>query len=460
VKHVVVSIPYGLAFRNLACCGVLHRLAEEGARLTVLMPPASAGDRARLAAELPTGARVEALHMIPSRKRELLLKFLKQHFYGERTGLESFAIKKRARRRETPVVHVFASLVEQLAGRLVSERQVDRWLVDATYPFEDDYRRSFREWRPDVVAVTKPGYHPEELPLLKAARTMGIPTISVDTTWDNMVSKRPPYILPDAATVWNAEMSDQAAHFYQMRPNAISVTGGPQFDTFFRVPDVDRIDALRQLNLDPARPLVIFALSNPAFTAGTLEFAHGFAEQFARGRVAGRPNVVLRRHPWDRTANAYAGGVEYEPLRVEHPFDAPETGTTFECLPTRRAVERQGLLYRVADVIVNTASTSSLDGIAADVPVVNIAFDAVAAPHPDLSVARFSNYTHYRPILESGAVRVARSWDELCSEINASLGARSRDAASRERARQQFLGFSDPAAFGRVARAILTCSPS
>src|SRR5262245_16948750 len=65
VKHVVVSIPYGLAFRNLVCCGILRRLAQSGARLTVLLPPTTTGDQAVLRDELPSGTRIEALHSMP-----------------------------------------------------------------------------------------------------------------------------------------------------------------------------------------------------------------------------------------------------------------------------------------------------------------------------------------------------------------------------------------------------------
>jgi len=453
MTHAVVAIPYGLGFRNLVCCGVLHSLAARGAQLTVLLPPLTATDRARLVPELPPRAQVEPLPVVPATREQILLKFLKQHFYGERTALESFAIKKRSRRRETPLFHVLATLLERSADLVVNEGQVDRWLFQSTYPFEREYARLLREWKPNVVVVTKPGYHPDELALLKAARQLGIPSISVDTTWDNMVSKRPPYILPTATTVWNAEMAVQASLYYQIPDTAVTVTGGVQFDEFFRRSDNNRSDTRRRLGLDPARPLVVFALSNPNFTAGTPEFAAGVAECVANGRINDRPMLILRSHPWDRGAESYAAGVAYDGLRIERPFELPEPATRFECLPTRRDVERQGALYRAADVIINTASTTSLDGIAADVPVVNIAFDAVPT-HPDLSVARFTQYSHYRPIAESGAVRIARSWDELCAEVNRALREPEAEAAPRARARERFLGPADDRAAERVADAI------
>ena len=454
MKRIVVAIPYGLGFRNLACSGVLERLADRRAELTILLPECSPSDRPYVQAELPAGVRVEPLMTGPDSVPYRGLKFLKQHYYGERTQLESFAIKKRFRRRDSPLTHLLASSVEGLTASVLPESTLDRWLLNWRYPFEQHYETQLRQWQADAVVVTKPGYHPDELAILKASRHLGIPTIAVDTTWDNMISKRPPYVLPDAATVWNQDMASQAAVYYQMPAEAISVTGGVQFDTFFRPRSADRTQTLTALGLDPARPLILFGLSNPDFTAGTPEFARGLIDRVASGQIAGRPNLVIRTHPWDRGKTDYAAGTTYASVRVEHAYRLPAPGTKFECLPARQDIERQGQQYRAADVIVNVAGTTSLDGIAVDVPVVNIAFDAIPAAHPDLSVSRFTSYSHYLPIATSGAVRVAGSWDELCEHIGFALRDRAADAAARARIRSQFLGPGDDRAWERVAGAI------
>jgi hypothetical protein len=458
MKRIVVAIPYGLAFRNLACSGVLRYLVEHECEVTVLLPPIAKEDRAHVEGELPSQVRVESLHIGKHSVPYQLLKFLKQHYYGERTQLESFAIKKRYRHRDSPVWDLLASAVEKTASTVVSEAMLDDWLLKWKYPFETRYVRCLQEWRADAVVVTKPGYHPDELALIKAARRVGAPTISVDTTWDNMVSKRPPYILPDAVTVWNKGMAEQALAHYQMRDGSVSITGGVQFDTFFRKRPTDRTRTLQQHGLDPAKPLVVFGLSNPDFTAGTPDFARGFISRVIKGEIRGEPNVIIRTHPWDPGKTDYTAGFSYPRLRLEHPYRLPHAGTKFECLAARCDVERQGALYQAADVIVNVAGTTSLDGIAVDVPVVNIAFDAVAPAHPDVSVTRFSSYSHYRPILESGAVRLASSWEELCAHVNAAMRDPQSDAPARARARQQFLGQNDEHACDRVAGAILASS--
>jgi hypothetical protein len=453
MTRAIVSIPYGLGFRNLVCCGILQRLADQGCELTVLLPPLAEPDLAVARAELPPASEVRSLPVALHSHGQRLLKFLKQHYYGERTGLESFAIKKRFRRHDTPVFHAAATALERAASLVVDEAAIDRWLLSASYPFETYYRDLIAERRPDVVVVTKPGYHPDELPLLKMARAAAVPTISIDTTWDNMVSKRPPYVLPDAATVWNPEMAGEAARYYQMRPESIVVTGGVQFDAFF-TPGQPVADAREALGLDRDRPLIVFAMSNPTITSGMPSFVAGLVERVTTGKVRGEPSLVLRTHPWDPFAGTYQIPAGAAHVRLERPFLGVHEGSKFECLPTHDAVDRQAALYRAADVLVNIASTTSLDGIAADVPVVNIAFDAVET-HPELSVARFSSYTHYRPIAESGAVRLARSWDQLCVEIDDCLADRARDAQARAAARERFLGPVDGRSFERVADAVI-----
>ncbi|MFN8058434.1 MAG: hypothetical protein U0Q12_04665 [Vicinamibacterales bacterium] len=87
-------------------------------------------------------------------------------------------------------------------------------------------------------------------------------------------------------------------------------------------------------------------------------------------------------------------------------------------------------------------------------PVVNLAFDAIPV-HPDASVARYCEYTHYKPILATGAVRVARSFEELCRMASRDLADPTVDADARAAARASFLTYTDGSAAGRVAEALL-----
>ena len=87
-----------------------------------------------------------------------------------------------------------------------------------------------------------------------------------------------------------------------------------------------------------------------------------------------------------------------------------------------------------SDVVVNVASTTTIDAAALDRPVVNVAFDGGSGPvDPLRSVARFYSFHHYRRIVGSGGVRIAESPADLARVVAGYLADPARDAEGRRR---------------------------
>jgi hypothetical protein len=454
VKNVLLSIPYGLGFRNIVCCDILSRLTGGGTRATVLLPPLPDRDSAAVRAELPAGVSVERLEPIRSSLPFTYLKALKQAHYSRRTALDTFQIKYQRRRQQRPMFHFAMAAAERVGQGLVPEAAVDALLGAWSQPFEAHYRRMLTEVRPAAVAVTKPGYHPEELPLTKAARALGIPTIAIDTTWDNMASKRPPYVRPDRLTVWNHWMEHEAIEYYGFGPEAVSVTSGTQFDVLFGKATLpDRSATLSALGLDPSRRLIVFAMNAPMYAPDNPGYIRLLLDAIRSGRIEGRPNLVVRLHPFDRDSHyddAIAGD---EGVVLQRGFTLATPGAAFECLPTHDDVRRYGALMVHADLMLNQASTTTLDAMATGTPVVNIAFD-LAPTHGDTSIARVYGFTHYKRIVDSGAVRLAHTPEDLFDAMNTYLRDRTVDAPLRLAARDRFVGASDGNAAARIAASI------
>jgi hypothetical protein len=454
VRHVLFSIPYGLGFRNIVCADILNTVVERGSRATVLLPPLPDRDRAALAAELPPGVGVERLEAVRPSLPFTYLKALKQIHYSRRTALDTFQIKYQRRRQQAPVFHYAMSAAEGAGRVLMPESLVDALLGSWSQPFESHYRRMLTRLRATTVAVTKPGYHPEELPLTKAASALGIPTIAIDTTWDNMASKRPPYVKPDRLTVWNQWMEHEATEYYRFKPDAVSVTSGTQFDVLFRK-DVlpDRAATLSGLGLDPERRLIVFSLNAPMYAPDNPGYIRLLLDGIASGGIEGLPNLVVRMHPFDRDSD-YRQAIAGRPRVVlQRGFALGTAGGAFECLPTHEDVHRYGALMVHADLLLNQASTTSLDAMATGTPVVNIAFD-LTPTHPDISIARVYGFTHYKRIVDSAAVRLAHNPEELFALMNTFLRDRSVDGPLRADARDRFLGPAPGHAAERIADAV------
>lgn len=454
MAKLIFSLPYGISFRNIVCCGILDKCLEKGAAATLLLPDLTDRDRGRIESQLPAGVDVRRLLPAAPYQNFRFLKLIKQHLYAKRTGLDSFRVKNDRLRHQRPLMHLGTTALARFAETLCTEQWVDSRIARARQPFEDYYDTLLEERRVDTVVVAKPGYQPEDLALIRAARRRKIPVVSVDTTWDNIVSKRPTYLPPDVMTAWSARMQDEAVEFYQMPRDKVAITGGAQFDVLAirsRLPVRERF--LESLGLDPGRRLIVFALNSPVFTPQNPLYISFLLEAVRTGAIKGAPNVIIRLHPWDLVSNHDALIQTYSNVRVERPFGVPDAASVYECIPSRDEVVHFGALMNHADVLVNIASTTTLDAIAADTPVTSLAFDMEPAP-AELSSARLYELSHLRPIVDSQAVRVVREREELIEVINSYLDDRTIDRPARDRARRSFMTFSDGGSAGRIADVI------
>ena len=96
---------------------------------------------------------------------------------------------------------------------------------------------------------------------------------------------------------------------------------------------------------------------------------------------------------------------------------------------------------KYSDLNINYASTISIEACIFDKPVINIGF-----------IDRFKlayEFNHYRPIYESGAVRLAKTDDELADLINIYLEKPVLDREARDGVVKKYIGFTDGLSYKR-----------
>jgi CDP-glycerol glycerophosphotransferase (TagB/SpsB family) len=192
-------------------------------------------------------------------------------------------------------------------------------------------------------------------------------------------------------------------------------------------------------------------LNNPTLTPGVPAQIRMLADLRDGGKFGASVNLVFRLHPWDRDESGYRDVLQGRPRTcVERPFAASNSQSVYESLPRPEDVLHYGALLQHADALVNVASTTSLDAIAVDCPVVNFAFDTVPVV-PQASIGNYYGYAHYKPIVDSGAVEVAYTSDELAEALRNALVNRSAGTEARAAARRHFLHFEDGHNYRRVA---------
>ncbi|MGH9935289.1 MAG: hypothetical protein ACREAM_03530 [Blastocatellia bacterium] len=328
----------------------------------------------------------------------------------------------------------------RLTGRVAATRHgiktLDRLLCRAAgrQPEVERYRRVLRQINPQALFCShqRP---PVILPLVLAARSLGIPTATFIFSWDNLTSKGRIAAPFDHYLVWSEHMRGELLRFYpDVSTERVHVVGTPQFDPYADQSLLwPREEFFARIGADPSRPLLCYSGGD----AGTAPEDHlhirTLMELIREGRVKNNPRVILRPTPVD-------DGSRYEPVQRDFPemiYARPDwvhttPGEWSRVIPSPDDARFLANLTHHADVNVNLASTMTLDFAIHDRPVVNIAFDIADPPPFGKPLWDFYyRFEHYQPVVKIGAARFARSRDELAEHINAYLDDPSLDREAR-----------------------------
>ncbi|MGE0761330.1 MAG: hypothetical protein AB7O38_30230, partial [Pirellulaceae bacterium] len=296
---------------------------------------------------------------------------------------------------------------------------------------------------------------PTILPPVLAARSLGIPTATFIFSWDNLSSKGRIAAPFDHYLVWSDHMRGELAKYYpHIGPERVHVVGTPQFDPYGNEGIiVSREEFCRRIEADPARPLICFSGGDVDNSREDHLHVRTLMQLIRSGDILGQPQVVLRPAPVD-------AGTRYESVRRDYPellYAQPNwvhasEGVWSSVFPLPSDVEFLANLTHHCDLNINFASTMTLDFALRDKPVINVAFDVSNPPVFGMPMWEYyQQWEHYRPVIEFGAARFARSPAELAEHVNAYL----RDPALDREGRRKFVELEVGAPVGTASENIL-----
>jgi hypothetical protein len=334
--------------------------------------------------------------------------------------------------RRSRALRATARLASRPFGSIAGERRLvdghDR--LAARRAEVEVARRRLVELQPDVVfcAHQRPL---QVLPVILAARRLGIPTGTFVFSWDNLTTKARMAAPFDHFLVWSEQMADELSQVYpEVTADRVHVVGTPQFDPYVDpIHPSTRAALAESLDIDPARQIVCFTGGDSGTCPDDPFHLQVLLEVVRSGLVPGDPHVVLRTAPVD-------SGERFDEVRRHHPelVDAKpkwrcEPGKGWhEAYPAPADVRSLAMLTAGADVNVNMASTMSIDFALRDTPVVNLGFDRDPAGR---RAATYYRFDHYRPLVELGGVRVAHDAKELAVAVSDYLADPDRDRDGR-----------------------------
>lgn len=255
------------------------------------------------------------------------------------------------------------------------------------------------------------------------ARKQGLKITAVVGSWDRLTTKGP--ICPgcDKFIVNSQVMKAELLKHHNVDEELVEVVGWPQMDIYHdKSLKQSRTEFLDSQKLPKIAKVLLYAGNASRLGAHEPSLVQHIAEQINAGSFGENVYLLIRPHPQDVDwRQRYAKVKELNNVVVM----PSETGNV-------------SLMINVishADIVMATQGSISLDAAALDKCIINVAFDGNLQKPYHESVARWYEMDHYRPVVESGGVRVVNNFAELDEAINSYLIDKTADAAGRERLR-------------------------
>lgn len=299
-------------------------------------------------------------------------------------------------------------------------------------PASPSFDSLLAEYKPDLLISATPGFSPFEAELVILARRAGLPTVSVNFSWDNLTMNSKHMRRTDYLIAWNQVMKEEAIAIHKYPAEKVFVSGTLRFDPYFpedaKAPSREKF--LKSKGLNPKNKTIFHT---------TVTKAYPFQKKYIQDLIKLRDskkipyvNFLVRIHPLDLIEN-------YSEFRNVPDLCLEKSGEDVEMSYSDLLNLKYSLKY--TDLNINYASTITVEACIFDKPVINIGY-----------IDRFAlayDFTHYRPIYESGAVKLAKTDDDLPTLINRYLEHPELERDQRLAIVDKYVQFTDGLSYKR-----------
>lgn len=348
----------------------------------------------------------------------------------------------------------------RLPAHLLALFKSEAWIEDRLeklllgYPRSPESVERLTADRPTLLLTTGP-FQFSQPAVVADARRLGIPTLALIPSWDNISTKDRLVFKYDGYIVWSEKTKQELHQFYPgTRRRPVYVVGAPQFDVFYKERfHISRESFCQTYGLRADLPIVVYALGSPNF----LQEHHGaraMAERVAGGEL-GDIQLLIRPHP------LHDNGEMNELFREFGPRVMLQQTVAAGSLRTARSQDRDQIVewvntFRHADVVVNLSSTVTVDAAICDRPVVNLDYDPEPG-QPNQALVKDINHlwTHFKPVAESGGVWLVNNPDEMVEAVRTYLRHPELHREERRWVAGHVCQYLDGQCSQRMAQAIL-----
>lgn len=306
---------------------------------------------------------------------------------------------------------------------------------------------------PDLVVTASPGIVTmADLPYLRAARRLKIPTLGVINQWDNLSTKGLMPFRPDKLVLWNEASQKDAIELQYYNPDDLEICGVPHFDLYQKAPFEDRNLFFQKIGLTPEKPLVTFTTAPYKSVADHTYVLDILVNAIKNKSFSREIQILCRLHPLDNRER-YKRFKNLKYIHFDYPGKySPYLGWDPDINETKHLINT--LYY--TDVLVNIASTITIEAAILDKPIINLGFSSSEPERFYRKVLIEHHKRHYKYILEIGGIGIAKSEKELIGYINTYVENPKIDSEKRKQLAEALTYRVDGKSSQRVAEYILS----
>ena len=261
-----------------------------------------------------------------------------------------------------------------------------------------------------------------EWALFRVAQEMKIQTFTHILSFDNLTSRG---YLPienfDIYFVWNQTMKNELIKYYNVDYSKIIISGTPQFDyhtdTEYKL---SRTETLKKFGLLEEDNYILYCANHHHISPNEPELLDYILNEFRGSMELSSYKIILRIHPMDNYERWNKLLKMHPSIFVSIPWEHKDDNSTFWGNPTIDDLILFSNILRYSSVMLNIASTVSIDAGITDTPVVCLGFHPTIKTEGDFyNEVHFSE--HYAPIMQTKATPLANSVEELIDLITDQL---------------------------------------
>jgi len=354
----------------------------------------------------------------------------------------SLAIKRKTEMKGSGIWLV------KLIGNRKWARKLVRRLNTLITP-RDTFAALFDRYKPNLVFATDV-QNEFDVKIITEAQSQHIPVVGMVRSWDNLTAKGLIRIHPDKLLVHNLLIQQSAINLHGILEESIEIVGIPHYDSYALANRSSREDFFARIGGDPRKKLIVFA---------------PIGDRYIRDNVVDRDILdILDKHlPLD-----YQILVRFPPTDTVYELEGrPNTGRIIFDRPSNRFKTLKKIelsskedahladtLYW-SDLVVAGPSTICIDAAFFDKPIILVGFDGYHSRPYHHSVIRYYDYDHFKSILASGGVKLAKNKNEFLSFMNIYLDHPQTDFQGRRKVVKEQCG-ENIHATERLAKVLLS----